>query len=150
MFSPQHIAKGTAIALTLGAVAAPAASAGPIADNAAAQLRHTQVVSTVTGSHPFGPNRPVPVAAKPLPSLTFSRQDKQLVPRSEPLTPVSTSTPVVRVSNPTGGFDWADAAIGAGGGVALSILGIGGALALQRRSRKPAVVHTGASAVATG
>ena len=149
MFSPQHITKGTAIALALGAVAAPAASAGPIADNAAAQPRPTQVVASVRGSHPFGPNRPVPVAAQPIRSLAFSRQDKQLVPRSAPLAPVSTSAPVVRVSNPSGGFDWADAAIGAGGGVALSILGIGGALTLQRRSRKPAAVRTGASAVAT-
>ena len=149
MLSPQHITRATAMALAVGAFAAPAASAGPIADNAAAQLRQTQVVASVRGSHPFGPNRPVPVAAKSLPSPTYSRQDKQLAPRPAPLAPVNASAPVVRVSNPTGGFDWADAAIGAGGGVALSILGIGGALALQRRSRKPAAVQTGASAMAT-
>ena len=149
MFSPQRIAKGTAIAVTLGAVASPAASAGPIADNAAAQLRHTQVVSTVTGSHPFGPNRSVAVAAQPIPSRTFSRQDKQLAPRSAPLAPVNTSASVVRVSHPTGSFDWADAAIGASGGVALVIMGVGG-VALQRRSRKLAAAQTGASAVATG
>ena len=150
MLSPQHITKATAMALAVGAFAAPAASAGPIADNAAAQPRHSQVANSVTGSHPFGPNRPVRVAAKPLPSPTYSRQDKQLAPHSAPLAPVNTSAPVVRVSNPTGGFDWADAAIGASGGLALSILGIGGALALQRRSREPAAVQTGTSAVTTG
>jgi hypothetical protein len=43
---------------------------------------------------------------------------------------------VVRVSAP-GGFDWGDAGIGAAGGVALSMLGLGGALTVsQRRARR--------------
>jgi hypothetical protein len=47
-------------------------------------------------------------------------------------------TPIVRVTAPSGGFDWGDAGIGAAGGLALSMLGIGAALTLsQRRTRHP-------------
>ena len=46
---------------------------------------------------------------------------------------------IVRVSPPAGGFDWADAGIGAAGGLALSMLGIGGALVISshRRAQRP-------------
>jgi hypothetical protein len=48
------------------------------------------------------------------------------------------TTPIVRITIPTSGFDWGDAGIGAAGGLALSMLGVGGALVLtQRRSRHP-------------
>lgn len=50
MFSPQSVAKGTAIALTLGAIAAPAASAGPIQDQLVMQLRHTPAVQPATST----------------------------------------------------------------------------------------------------
>jgi hypothetical protein len=47
---------------------------------------------------------------------------------------------------PDGGFDWGDAGIGAAGGFAIAMLGVGGGLALaQRRSRR-----TGTSAMVTG
>ena len=47
-------------------------------------------------------------------------------------------TPVVRVVAPNGGFDWGDAGIGAAGGFALSMLGVGGAIVVtQRRDRRP-------------
>jgi hypothetical protein len=46
-------------------------------------------------------------------------------------------TPVVRVIAPAGGFDWGDAGIGAAGGFALSMLGVGGAIAISRRDRSP-------------
>ena len=53
-------------------------------------------------------------------------------------------TPVVRVIAANGGFDWGDAGIGAAGGFALSMLGLGGALAVsQRRGPRP----TGTSAI---
>jgi hypothetical protein len=43
---------------------------------------------------------------------------------------------IVRISSPGGGFDWGDAGIGAAGGFAFSMLGLGGALAVsQRRTR---------------
>jgi hypothetical protein len=38
-----------------------------------------------------------------------------------------------RVLTPTGGFDWADAGIGASGMLALTVIGLGGALTLARR-----------------
>ena len=131
MFSPQHIAKGTAIALTLGAIAAPAASAGPIQDQLAAQPRHTHVAGSV------------PVAAS---KLVYARQDKQLAPSSPVQTPTIASPVVPRATSPTGSFDWGDAGIGAAGGLVISILGVGGAFALsQRRTRR-----TGTSVIATG
>jgi hypothetical protein len=54
-------------------------------------------------------------------------------PRSEVVSAGGYSNPsapqtVVRVSAPSGGFDWGDAAIGAGGAVALTMLLIGGVL----------------------
>jgi hypothetical protein len=53
----------------------------------------------------------------------------------------STQTPppiqVVRVTAPSG-FDWGDAGIGAAGGLALTMLGVGAALTItQRRPRHP-------------
>ena len=49
----------------------------------------------------------------------------------------SSAPTIVRVSPPNDGFDWVDAGIGAAGGFALSMLGIGGGLAIsQRRARR--------------
>ena len=47
-------------------------------------------------------------------------------------------TQIIRVTTPTG-FDWADAGIGAAGGLAITMLGLGGALVItsQRRTRHP-------------
>jgi hypothetical protein len=49
------------------------------------------------------------------------------------------ATPIVRVIAPQTGFDWGDAGIGAAGGLALSMLGIGGALVISshRRTHRP-------------
>jgi hypothetical protein len=48
------------------------------------------------------------------------------------------ATQIVRVTAPSSGFDWGDAGIGAAGGLALSMLGIGAALTItQRRPRHP-------------
>ncbi|MDQ6835209.1 MAG: hypothetical protein M3016_03390 [Actinomycetota bacterium] len=46
--------------------------------------------------------------------------------------PVSPPPTVVRVTAHSSGFDWADAGIGAAGGVALSIVCLGGALAVSQ------------------
>lgn len=54
-------------------------------------------------------------------------------------TPAAAPT-IVHVTAPSGGFDWGDAGIGAAGGIALSILGIGSALAASgRRTRRQTV-----------
>jgi hypothetical protein len=45
---------------------------------------------------------------------------------------------IVRVVAPSNGFDWSDAAIGAAGGFALSMIGIGGVIVVSRRRTPPA------------
>jgi hypothetical protein len=42
-------------------------------------------------------------------------------------------TPVVRITTPASGFDWGDAGIGAAGGLALAILGVGGGLLITHQ-----------------
>lgn len=155
MFSPQRIAKATTVALVAGGIAVPAASAMPIggfAPQAPPTHISTQINPTQAARHFRAVHRPdpsVPVAVTPtVKPFVYSPQDKQLVPNSPTQAPVTT-TPVVHVSTPGSSFDWGDAAIGAGAGIGLSVLAIGGAFALQRRSRKPAI-GTSASAVATG
>jgi hypothetical protein len=74
-------------------------------------------------------------------AAVYSRQDKSLIPittphRDSPSDGI-TRQAVVRIQAPPTGFDWGDAGIGAAGGVALALLGLGGALAIsQRRPRR--------------
>lgn len=57
--------------------------------------------------------------------------------------PVSAPARIVRISSPGSGFDWGDAGIGAAGGFALSMTGIGGALVIsQRRPRRSETAPT--------
>jgi hypothetical protein len=52
-------------------------------------------------------------------------------------TPPATPPTIVRVTASNGGFDWGDAGIGAAGALALSMIGLGGALvASQRRGHR--------------
>ncbi|MGZ4231869.1 MAG: hypothetical protein ACXVVQ_10625 [Solirubrobacteraceae bacterium] len=126
--------------LSLAAAGAPAASAMP------------------AGAEPVGP-------AKPAPAAVYSRQDKSTIPATAHSTAAGTaandgspSTPttsgprsevvsgggygsgaptIVRVVDGNSGFDWADAAIGAAGGIVLSMLGLGGAHGVsQYRTRR--------------
>jgi hypothetical protein len=62
---------------------------------------------------------------------------KPLAP--DPVYDPGTSAPtIVRVYAPSSpGFDWGDAGIGAAGGVALAIVGLGGALAILPRRTRP-------------
>jgi hypothetical protein len=48
---------------------------------------------------------------------------------------VVTREPVVSISSPQGGFDWGDAGIGAGGAIAIVLLGLGAALMVTHRRR---------------
>jgi hypothetical protein len=59
-------------------------------------------------------------------------------PPAKTTTSSQAAVQVVRVPAPSG-FDWGDAGIGAAGGLALSMVGIGGALVIssQRRTRHP-------------
>lgn len=112
MFSFHKISKATALALAVGAIAAPAAGAMPIG-GIPSQTRHVTPTALAPGL------------------ATYSRQDKQVVPSW----PAPVSAPVApRASTPSGGFDWTYAGIG--GALALAMLGIGGAVAIsQRRTR---------------
>lgn len=45
----------------------------------------------------------------------------------------ASGTSVVRVIGPSAGFDWGDAAIGAAGGLAISLVAVGATLAVSHR-----------------
>jgi hypothetical protein len=84
-----------------------------------------------------------PATAANPPATVYSPQDKSIGPATSPSTTagntakVSAASPVVRVQAPANGFDWGDAGIAAAGGVALLIIGLGGALAVsQHRTRR--------------
>ncbi|MFZ0974795.1 MAG: hypothetical protein WAN22_21380 [Solirubrobacteraceae bacterium] len=110
----NRTATTTAIILSLAAAGAPTASARP-AD--------------------FVP------PSQQSPTAGYSHPDKSMLPVSPPATSggaIKTNAPqaVVRVHAPQNGFDWGDAGIGAAG-LALSVIGVGGAFAVsQRRSRR--------------
>lgn len=54
-----------------------------------------------------------------------------------PFTAVGTPRPVVRIEMAPGGFHWGDAGIGAAGGLALSLIAVGGVLGTaQYRTRR--------------
>jgi hypothetical protein len=131
MLSPQRIARVTAIALTAGAVAAPVASAYPPRD-----VSGQPVAASRNG-----------VAQAPQKAATYTRQDKQLVvPGSQSQVPINAVPPSAPAATPSEGFDWGDAGIGAAGGLVISVVGIGGALALsQRRTRRTTATAAAAS-----
>jgi hypothetical protein len=52
-------------------------------------------------------------------------------------------TPVVRITTPASGFDWGDAGIGAAGGLALAMLGVGGGLVISHQRPRRARHTTG-------
>lgn len=154
MFSPHQITKGAALALAVGAVAAPAASAYPIGDNGTQAPAHAApaVRTASLGAHPitppflywqqdkqFVPSRPAPPATNPaaLPPGTGMGQTgaaAAYVAAHRLHTPAQVSPAAL---SPAGSFDWGDAGIGAAGGLALAMLGVGGGLAFsQRRSRR--------------
>ena len=150
MFSPQHITKGTAVALAVGAFAAPVASAGPIANYSRQDKQLT--ASTQQGVPPILP------APNPSQSAAIQRAEQRAAQGSAHTVPVSarysnaetnaypSRSAVVQVTAADSGFDWGDAGIGAAGGLVLSIVAIGGGLVfVQRRAQQP-----GTATVATG
>jgi hypothetical protein len=60
-----------------------------------------------------------------------------LSPATAPSVTADKSPTISRVTAPSRGFDWGDAGIGAAGGVALSMIGLGGALVVSgQRTRR--------------
>lgn len=124
----RRIISSAAIAAAFAVGAAPAL-AQPVGGFSPYVRQEKQVVSSRSSS------------AAPT-SATYSRQDKQLVSPTPASSP-SVAPSIVRVSPSGGSFDWGDAGVGAAGGFALSMLGIGGLLARsQRRTRQGATALT--------
>ena len=107
MISTHRITTTTAVILSLAAAGAPTAAAA---------------VST----------NPATTANQP-PASVYSRPDKSMI---RVTTPGSVPQAVVRIQAPPSGFDWGDAGIGAAGGLALAMIGVGGALAASQRGRR--------------
>ena len=114
----HRFSTGVVLALALAAASAPGASARPVGAETSAS------------------------GANPPPAAVYSRQDKSIVPSTAPTTTAriaqaSAPPAVVRLQPSAGGFDWGDAGIGAAGGLALSMIGLGGVLAVsQNRARR--------------
>ena len=108
MTSTHRITTTAAVMLSLAAAGAPTATA------------------TVSATNPA-------TTANQPPSSVYSRPDKEMIPVA---TPGSATQAVVRIQTPPNGFDWGDAGIGAAGGVALAMIGVGGALAVSQRARR--------------
>jgi hypothetical protein len=119
----------TAAALALCCALAPAAAADPFTDS------ERQLVDEYNDQHSLGaPN------SGPGP---FTDSERQLVASPEvqgmvdhARSEVRAAPAVVEVKAPSGGFDWADAGIGAAGMLALVCIGGGSALLIAGRRRR--------------
>ena len=129
----SHIASAIALTLALAASAAPAAWADPppFAHAEAAAANHATPASAGPCSEVCagGGYGSVNATAR-IPATAVSCGD---VCSGYGYGPVSAPASVVRVVAPGGGFDWGDAGIGAGGALALTMIGVGGALAATNR-----------------
>jgi hypothetical protein len=108
MISTHRITTTAAVILSLAAAGAPTAAA------------------TVSATNPA-------TTTNQAPATVYSRPDKSMIPVT---TPGSAPQAVVRIQTPPSGFDWGDAGIGAAGGLALAMIGVGGALAVSQRGRR--------------
>ena len=103
MTTTHRMTTTAAVILSLAAAGAPTATA------------------TVSGTTPA-------TTANQPPASVYSRPDKSMI---RVTTPASAPQAVVRITTPPNGFDWGDAGIGAAGGLALAMIGLGGALVVS-------------------
>ena len=75
------------------------------------------------------------VAAAPASAASHSYLDRPAESRPDGGLVTANPDPVPVVRSDDGGYDWSDAAIGAGAGVAVLLVGAGGAAALAHRRR---------------
>jgi len=114
----QHGKTGLAVTLALAAITAPTASAQagwvvrPNPDQQAAQLARA-------------------AAARPAQNTWVVR------PNPDEQYPIPTPVTIVRAAEPSRGFDWGDAGIGAAGTLGLILAATGGTLLLARRRTNP-------------
>ena len=76
-------------------------------------------------------------AGQPAPTSLYSRPDKAMIavssPRPAAIAKAIVPQAAVRIQAPSSGFDWGDAGIGAAGGLALAMLGLGGGLVISHQ-----------------
>jgi hypothetical protein len=117
---PRRITHSAALGLTLAALAAPTAGAAP-ADLRSPDARDAARTAEAATGGPRQDLRSPDARDLAAGRGTFSAPEVTVVKLSEP-------------SPTAGGLDWADAGIGAGGMLALVLIGAGGALVITRRS----------------
>jgi hypothetical protein len=151
----KRTATTTAIILSLTAAGAPAASARPVDllpasqhSSAAVYSRPEKTMIPVTGLVIPGHatdgtgSTPAPTPQERRVAGLSAYREGQLA--ASFATAANTGSPpqaIVRVHAPQSGFDWGDAGLGAAGGLALSVIAVGGAFAVSgRRSRRSTAV----------
>ena len=123
-----------ALVLAAGAAGAPiAAASGPAGAPVSTPTLCSERCSEYLPRNPA----PAPSVTQPIPgsagtcSEICSQNGRGYGPDNAVATPV-----IVRTISPSTGFHWRDAGIGAGGGLGLSMLGVGGVLALSGRRER--------------
>jgi hypothetical protein len=147
MLHNPHIKTAATLALALATIGPTAASARPIDGNPAGSAS-IQAPSQPTGVPPIlaAAKRSQRAALQQahqqerLAYLARHEQNGAQYSRAEMnayahATPIGIPSTVVHVVSHDGGFDWGDAGIGAAGGLALSMLGVGGALVISSQRR---------------
>jgi hypothetical protein len=133
MTTTHRIATSIAVIASLAGAVAPGAFAGSNHAGAASGTNHAPAAY-----YSRQDKQMVRLETNPPTGAYYSRQDKTMIAPGTPVTAgttasVSTSQPVVRIETPNSGFDWGDAGIGALAGIALCMIGIGGAFAVSQR-----------------
>jgi hypothetical protein len=152
----KRTATTTAIILSLAAAGAPAASARPVDflpasqhSSAAVDSRPEKTMIPVTGlvipghaTNGTGSTpAPTPQERRRVAGLSAYREGQLAASFATAANTGSPPQAIVRVHAPQSGFDWGDAGLGAAGGLALSVIAVGGAFAVSgRRSRRSTAV----------
>jgi hypothetical protein len=130
MIRRTHLLTGAIALAALTATLAPAAAADPqpLAKAEAAIAANSHAHPAVTPN----PDQQAPTAHPAHLALTAAVQ-----PNPDQQTPPSAPATIVHVTNPSNGFNWGDAGIGAAGALGLAMLTAAGALAItQRRTHR--------------
>lgn len=112
MTTTHRMSTAALLALALGASAGPASAMPNQLGPGSSQDPHM----------PYGAHAVLPAAASTRAQVQAARATA----------PVSAPVTIAHVTAPNG-FDWGDAGIGAAGGLALALVGLGGALAVSQR-----------------
>jgi hypothetical protein len=122
MLTHLSIKRATALALTLGAITAVPASAMPNQASGPAPGPSASQTAGVTGGG---------AQLSPRLAHAYGEQRSQVTSRTSHA--ITTHPRIISGAHSDSGFNWGDAGIGAAGGLALSLLVLGGAAATTRR-----------------